>query len=157
MYESFFELKDMNVCDALSGRCYGRLSDVLVNKGTNEIFGIVSKRDLIFAPCRIFRKSEIVGIEAARVSVRGSGEKYVKEGHQYARQSVENDLLKKRAVSKEGLDMGKIQNVALDMEAGELAEFEIGLSMAEDLWKGRKMYRIRDKIIDFCRGCFVLD
>ena len=43
MYESFLRLKGRKVCGKDTKKYFGRLSDILVNKETNAIIGIISK------------------------------------------------------------------------------------------------------------------
>ncbi len=156
MYESFMRLNGKRVYGYDSGKCFGRLSDILVNKGTNDIIGIVSKNDALLYRHRFFPKGDIVKINEVNLYVKGFGEKFVKvvpcesDFH-----SVVNDMYKRRAVLSDGSEAGKIQNVNMDLELGVITGFEVGSSLAHDLLNGRKICRIRDKV-EICRGNVVL-
>lgn len=157
MYESFMRLKGKKVFEGKSGKYFGRLSDIIVNKGTNCIIGIVSKNDALLYRHRFFRKEDIVKTNEMNVYVKGLGERFVRvipcEGDF---SSVENDIYKRRAVLADGSEAGRIQNISLDMETGVITGFEVGSSsLVHDLINGRKICRIQDKI-EICRGNVVI-
>lgn len=156
MCESFGRLKGKKVCGRISGKYFGRLSDIIVNKGTNTIFGIVSKNDSLLYRRRLFLKSDIEGSDEVHVYVKGSGERLFKSSPQNDRfQSVENDIYRRKAVFSDGSEAGRIQNINLSLESGTIIGFEIGSSIAEDLLKGRKMCRTHNTI-EMCRGSILL-
>jgi len=156
MYESFMRLKGKKICSIDGEKYFGRLSDILVNKETNNIIGIVSKNDSLLYRYRFFPTEDIVYLDELKVYVRGRGEKFVRvipcEGEFH---SVENDIFKRRAVLPDGSDAGKIQNISIDFNLGAVTGFEVGSSLAQDLLNGRKICRIRDKI-EICRGNVVI-
>lgn len=138
MYESFLKLKGRKVANADTKKNFGRLSDILVNKSTNEIIGIISKNDTLLYRHRLFYMTDIVKIEEVTVFVKGYGEKFAKVIPIYGDYtSCENDIYKKRAVFQSGTEAGKIQNINFDFEAGMISEFEIGSSLMQDILNGR--------------------
>lgn len=156
MYESFGRLKGKKVCGKISGKYFGRLSDIIVNKGTNTIFGIVSKNDSLLYRHRLFLRSDIEGSDEVHVYVKGSGERLLKSSQKNSEhQSLENDIYRRKAVFSDGREAGRIQNINLSLESGTIIGFEIGTSIAQDLLTGRKMCRTRDTI-KTCRGSIVL-
>ncbi|MGM9551678.1 MAG: PRC-barrel domain-containing protein [Clostridia bacterium] len=156
MDESFCRLKGKKVCDEKIGKCYGRLSDILVNKGTNEILGIISTNDSFVYKNRLFNREDIISSDETSIYVKGFGEKFVKVIPIEDYQSCENDIYKRKAVLTDGRNVGKIQNMNFDLETGIMTEFEIGSSIAEDLLKGRKICRTRDTI-SFSDGKIILE
>lgn len=156
MYESFGRLKGKKVCGKNNGKYFGRLSDIIVNKGTNMIIGIVSKNDSLIYRHRLFLKDDIEGSDEVHIYVKGSGERLLKSSQKNNEfQSIENDIFRRKAVFSDGLEAGRIQNINLNLESGTIVGFEIGTSIAQDLLTGRKMCRTRDTIT-ICRGSIVL-
>lgn len=152
MYESFGRLKGKKVCGRNNGKYFGRLSDIIVNKGTNKIIGIVSKNDSLIYRRRLFLKSDIEGCDEVHVYVKGFGEKLSQSS---LFQSVENDIYRRKAILSDGREVGRIQNINLSLESGVIIGFEIGTSIAQDLLTGRKICRTRNTITT-CRGSIVL-
>lgn len=140
MDESFSALRGKKVCNKDTKKYFGRLSDILVNKGTNEIIGIVSKNEALIYPKRLFYIKEISGYDEVCVYVTGFGEKFAKVVPIFTDyKSCGNDIYKRRAVFKDGSEAGKIQNINLNLETGTITGFEIGFSLAQDLLTGRKL------------------
>lgn len=156
MDESFLKLKGKKVIGK-NGKYYGRLSDVLVKKGTSEITGIVSASDAIIYRHRFFPKRDIVKTDEVTVFVSGRGERLVKQRPFYEKYSgCGRDMLKRNAVFSDGRRAGVIQNINLDFETGSIIGFEIGSSLAHDLLNGRKISSPQDTI-DIENGSIVLE
>ncbi len=138
MYESFLRLKGRKVCGKDTKKYFGRLSDILVNKETNAIIGIISKNDSLIYRHRLFFLKDICSIDEVSVYVIGYGEKFMKVIPLFEDfKSCENDIRNKRAVYKNGHGAGFVKNVAFDFEAGKMSEFSIGSSLIQDLINGR--------------------
>lgn len=138
MYESFLKLKGKKVCGKDTNKYFGRLSDILVNKDTNEIIGIISKNDSLLYRHRLFYMKDICKWDEVSVYVKGYGEKFVKIIPIYTDfKSCENDIYKKRAIYSDGVRAGRIQNIKFNFEAGTIAAFEVGSSLVQDLLNGR--------------------
>ena len=78
MYESFLRLKGRKVCGKDTNKYFGRLSDILVNKDTNEILGIIAKNDSIIYKHRLFYMRDICRKDEVCIYVNGYGEKFIK-------------------------------------------------------------------------------
>ena len=155
MYESFCKLKGKKVCNK-DGKYFGRLSDILVKKGTSDIIGIVSQSDSLIFRHRLFLKKDILGSDEVAVFVNGRGERFVKNTKDGDHKSCENDIYKRKAVFGDGSEAGMIQNISFDLETGTIIGFEIGSSLAHDLLYGRKICRTQNTI-NICRGNVVVD
>lgn len=157
MDESFLTLKGRKVCGRDTNKYFGRLSDVLVNKDTNRIIGIISKNDSLIYRHRLFLLSEVTGCDDVCIYVRGFGERFVRVIPVFTDfSSCEDDIFKRKAVSTSGNIIGKIQNIHFDFEIGCIKGFETGFSLAQDLLNGRMFYPIQDTI-RFSQGRIVLD
>lgn len=155
MYESFLRLKGKRVVGK-NGKYYGRLSDVLVKKGTSELTGIVSASDALLYRRRFFPIQDIVKTDEVTVFVSGCGERLIKQRELYEKYSgCGRDMLKRNAVFTDGRKAGLIQNIGLDFETGTIIGFEIGSSLAHDLLNGRKISQPQDTI-DIKNGSIVL-
>jgi uncharacterized protein YrrD len=154
MYESFGRLKGKKVCGSTSGKYFGRLSDIIVNKGTNKIAGIVSEKDSFMFHKRFFKSSDIESVDNLHVYVSGDGEKFSNDAKY---QSVGNDIYRRNAVLSDGREAGKIQNINLNLESGTITGFEIGSSIADDLLEGRKICRTRNTIKTYCGNVILHD
>ena len=147
MDESFCALLGKKVCCKKTNKCFGRLSDILVSKGTNEIIGIVAKNDSLIYPRRFFYFEDICDKDSVNIFVSGFGEKFMKVVPIFAEfKSIEADMLKRKAVFPDGREAGKIQNINLNMETGTIEGFEIGISIIQDLLNGRKLCRTQNTI-----------
>ncbi len=155
MDESFLKLKGRKVLEKTHKKCFGRLSDILVNKDTNKIIGIVSKNDSLIYRHRFFGADSICGCDDINIIVSGFGEKFVKVVPVFADyKSCENDIFKRKAVFSDGTEAGKIQNINFDMELGSISGLEIGTSIVQDLLSGRmicpnmqNIHYLQDKIV----------
>ncbi len=157
MDESFVGLRGKKICGKDTDKYFGRLSDIIVNKDSNEIIGIISKNETPFYRHRFFPKSDISGMDETHIFVTGFGEKFAKVVPVYkAFLCCGDDIYKRRAIFKDGSDAGKVQNIKLDFETGVITGFEIGSSLAQDLLVGRKLCRTQDRI-DFYRGNIVVN
>lgn len=157
MCESFGRLMGKKVCGENDGRYFGRLSDVIVSKGTNRIIGIVAKSGAPFNRLRLILRNDITRCDETHIFVRGKGEKLAGNFRKNENvQSVGNDIYKRRAVFPDGRDAGKVQNVNFDLESGVIIGFEVGTSIADDLLTGRKTCRTRDTV-KMSRGRIVLE
>ncbi len=156
MDESFLRLKGKKICEEKTHKYFGRLSDILVKKGTNEILGIISKNDSLVYKYRLFNLVDIANTNATCIFVNGFGERFVKIIPREDFQSCENDIYKRKTILTDGTDAGIIQNINLDLKTGTLSGFEIGFSLAEDLLKGRKICRTRNTI-SFSKGKLILE
>lgn len=157
MDESFCALKGRKVCNKDTNKCFGRLSDILVNKGTNQIIGIISKNESFIYPRRLFYMSDLCGYDQVCVYVSGFGERFAKVVPIYTDfKSCGNDIYKKKAMFSDGSEAGKIQNIKFDLETGVITGFELGFSLAQDLLTGRKLCRTRDTIV-FNRDNIVIE
>lgn len=140
MDESFASLRGRKICNKDTNKCLGRLSDILVSKGTNEIIGIISKNEALIYPRRLFYLKEVTGYDEISIYVEGYGEKFAKVVPILTDfKSMENDIYKRKAIFTNGKEAGKIQNVNLSLETGIITGFEIGFSLAQDLLNGRKL------------------
>ncbi len=138
MYESFLKLRGKKVCGRETNKYFGRLSDILVNKDTNEIIGIISKNDSLLYRHRLFYMKDVSKIDEVSVYVNGFGEKFVKVIPIYSDyKSCENDIYKKKALYSDGTKMGMVQNINFNFETGKLVAFEVGASLMQDLLNGR--------------------
>lgn len=138
MDESFLKLKGRKVMEENSGKCLGRLSDILVNKDTNKVIGVVAKNESLIYRHRFFKKEEIVNYDKVNLTVSGFGEKFLKIVPVFSDyKSCENDIFKRRAVFSDGSVAGKVQNINFDTEIGEICGLEIGTSIIQDLFTGR--------------------
>ncbi len=157
MYESFLKLKGKKICEKDTKKYFGRLSDILVNKDTNEIIGIISKNDSFIYRHRLFYMKDIYKWDEVNVYVKGFGEKFVKIIPVYSDyKSCENDIYKKRAIYSDGSRAGRIQNINFDFEAGTIAAFEVGSSIVQDLLNGRLICPAQNTI-NYLQGDIVLD
>ena len=157
MYESFVVLKGKKVCEHETNKYFGRLSDIIVNKDSNKIIGIISKNEALLYRHRFFPVKDICGGDEVNVFVKGFGERFVKVIPVWGDFiCCGNDIYKRKAVYSDGSDAGKIQDINFDFEAGIITEFEVGFSLAQDLLVGRKLCRTQDKI-DFYRGNIVIN
>lgn len=155
MDESFLKLKGRKVLEKNSRKYFGRLSDILVNKDTNNIIGIVSKNDSLIYRHRFFTAENICGCEELNIIVSGFGEKFVKVVPVFADyKSCGNDIFKRKAVFSDGTEIGKIQDINFDMETGNISGLEIGTSIIQDLLSGRmicpnmqRIHYFQDKIV----------
>ena len=155
MNESFLQSKGKRVVGK-NGKYYGRLSDVLVKKGTSEITGIVSSSDALFYRRRFFPIEDVIKTDEVTVFVSGRGERLIKQREIYEKYcGCGRDMLKKNAVFPDGKKAGLIQNIGLDFETGTIIGFEIGSSLAHDLLNGRKISQPQDTI-DIENGSIVL-
>lgn len=147
MDESFCALLGKKVCGKESNKYFGRLSDILVSKGTNEIIGIISKNESLIYPKRLFFLQDICGRDEISVYVNGFGEKFTKIVPVCTDfKSMEFDIYKRKAIFPDGSEAGKIQNIKLDLNLGIITAFEIGFSLAQDLLTGRKLCPARNTI-----------
>ena len=138
MCESFLKLKGRKICGNDTKKYFGRLSDVLVNKDTNVIIGIIAKNDSLIYRHRLFYLKDICGIDEVNVYVNGYGEKFMKVIPLYEDfKSCENDIRRKRAVYRNGQGAGFVKNMTFDFEAGVMSGFSIGSSLIQDLISGR--------------------
>lgn len=138
MDESFLKLKGRKVSGKDTNKYFGRLSDILVNKDTNKIIGIISKNDSLIYRHRLFYIEDVCGMDEVNVFVTGFGEKFVKVVPTFMDfKSCENDIFKRKAIFSDGSEAGKIQNINFDFESGSMTEVEIGASIAQDLLEGR--------------------
>lgn len=157
MDESFASLRGRKVCNKDTNKYFGRLSDILVNEGTNEIIGIISKNETLIYPRRFFCIGEIMGYDEICIHVSGYGERFAKVVPVYTDfRSMGDDIYKRKAVLPDGSDAGKIQNINLNLEMGIITGFEIGFSLAQDLINGRKICPARNTI-HFNHGSIVLE
>ncbi len=155
MDESFLKLKGRKVLEKSTGKYFGRLSDILVNKDTNNIIGIVSRNDSLIYRHRFFTAENIYGYDEINLLVSGFGEKFMKVVPVFADyKSCENDIFKRKAVFSDGTEAGKIQNINFDMETGIISGLEIGTSIVQDLLSGRmicpsmqRIHYFQDKIV----------
>lgn len=157
MYGSFVKLKGRKIFEKKSKKYFGRLSDVIVNKDTNKIIGIVSKNDSPIYKYRYFKIGDVCGFDEVNVYVTGFGEKYMKVlPVNESFKSCENDIFKRKAVYPDGTGAGRVQNIKLSLEAGEIIGLEIGSTIIEDLLTGRKICPTKQKISYF-KDKIVLD
>lgn len=156
MDESFLKLKGRRVTENNTKKYFGRLSDILVNKDTSEIIGIISKNDSLIYRHRLFYIKDVVGRDELSIYVTGFGERFVKVVPIFTDyKSCGNDIYKRKAVLEDGSVIGKVQNMNFNLEAGILTEFEIGSSLAQDLLNGRIICPTQDSI-DFFQGNILL-
>lgn len=157
MYESFLRLKGRKIFEKHSEKYLGRLSDILVNKDTNNIIGIVSENDALLYRHRFFKSELISEWDNLRITVTGFGEKFVKIVPVFSDYtSCENDIFKRKAVFSDGSEAGKIQNINFDMETGVIGNLEVGTSIIQDLLSGRMICPNIQKI-EYCHDKIVLD
>lgn len=157
MYESFLKLKGRRVCGKDTQKYFVRLSDILVNKDTNQIIGIIARNDAIVYKHRLFYMRDVCERDEVCIYVKGYGEKFIKviplmEDFK----SCENDIYKKRALYKNGQGAGLIKNISFNFEAGVLSGFEVGSSLIQDLIKGRLICP-SSNTVNYLNGCIVLD
>ncbi len=157
MYESFLKLKGRKIFEKNSKKYLGRLSDILVNKDTSDVIGIVSENNSLIYRHRFFDVKSICDYDEVDITVKGFGEKFVKIVPVFADfKSCENDIFKRKAVFSDGTFAGKIQNINFDMETGNIYQFEIGTSVIQDLLSGR-MVCPSTQNIRYCRDKIILD
>lgn len=157
MYESFLKLKGRRVCGKNSKKYFGRLSDILVNKDTNEILGIISKNDSIIYKHRLFYMKDICNKDEVCIYVNGYGEKFLKVVPLYKDfKSCENDIYKKRAIYRDGKGAGYVKNITFNFETGVLSGFEVGSSLIQDLINGRLICP-SSNTVNYLNDCIVLD
>lgn len=157
MYESFVKLKGRRILGKDTKKYFGRLSDILVNKDTNEILGIVAKNDSIIYKHRLFYMRDICKKDEVCIYVNGYGEKFIKVAPLMVDfKSCENDIYKKRALYKNGQGAGFIKNISFNFEAGVLSGFEVGSSLIQDLIQGRLICP-SGNTVNYLNGCIVLD
>lgn len=157
MYESFLKLKGRKILEKNSKKCLGRLSDILVDKDTTAVIGIVSENNSLIYRHRFFDIKSICDYDEVDITVDGFGEKFVKIVPVFTDfKSCENDIFKRKAVFSDGSFAGKIQNINFDMEAGSISQLEIGTSLIQDLLSGRLVCPSTEKI-RYCRDEIVVD
>ena len=157
MYESFLKLKGRRVCGKDTQKYFGRLSDILVNKDTNQIIGIIARNDAIVYKHRLFYMRDVCKRDEVCIYVKGYGEKFIKVVPLMEDfKSCENDIYKKRALYKNGHGAGLIKNISFNFETGVLSGFEVGSSLIQDLIKGRLICP-SSNTVNYLNGCIVLD
>ena len=157
MYESFLKLKGRRVCGKDTQKYFGRLSDILVNKDTNQIIGIIARNDAIVYKHRLFYMRDVCKRDEVCIYVKGYGEKFIKVVPLMEDfKSCENDIYKKRALYKNGQWAVLIKNISFNFETGVLSGFEVGSSLIQDLIKGRLICP-SSNTVNYLNGCIVLD
>lgn len=157
MYESYLGLKGRRVCDKDTDKYFGRLSDILVNKDTNKIIGIISKNDSIIYKHRLFFLRDIVRADELCIYVKGYGEKFIKVVPLYEDfKSCENDIYKKRALYPSGRTAGVVRNITFNFEVGVMSGFEVGSSLIQDLINGRLVCP-SSNTVNYLSNCIVID
>lgn len=157
MYESFLKLKGRRVCGKDTDKYFGRLSDILVNKDTNQIIGIISKNEAIIYKHRLFYMRDICRTDEVSIYVNGYGEKFMKVIPLYGNfKSCENDIYKKRALYPDGHGAGFVRNITFNLEAGVMSGFEVGSSLIQDLINGRLICP-SGNTVNYLNDCIVLD
>lgn len=157
MYESFLKLKGKKICGKDTNKYFGRLSDILVDKDTNVIIGIISKNDSLIYKHRLFYMKDISKWDEVNIYVKGFGEKFVKVVPIYEDfKSCENDIYKKKAIYSDGSHAGMIQNISFNFEAGKLTGFEVGASLMQDLLNGRLICPAQNTV-NYLQDSIVLD
>lgn len=157
MDESFLKIKGKKICAMDSSKNFGRLSDILVSKGTNRIIALIAKNDALVYKYRMFDIIDVVNSDELNIFVKSSGERFVRVipiEEDYL--SCDEEIYKRKAVLPDGCRVGKIQDINIDLCSGQLTGFEIGNSLAQDLLNGRKLCRTRNTI-NFSKGNIVLE
>ena len=157
MYESYLGLKGRRVSSKDTDKYFGRLSDILVNKDTSEIIGIISKNESIIYKHRLFFMRDIVKTDELCIQVKGYGEKFIKVVPLYEDfKSCENDIFKKRALYPSGRTAGFVRDISFNFEAGVMSGFEVGSSLIQDLINGRLVCP-SGNTVNYLSNCIVID
>ncbi|MBR5535110.1 MAG: PRC-barrel domain-containing protein [Clostridia bacterium] len=157
MYESFLKWKGKKIYGKDTNKYYGRLSDILVNKDTSMIIGIISKNDSLIYKHRLFLIKDVIKWDEVCIYVKGYGEKFVKVVPLFENfKSCENDIYGKSAVYSDGTRAGRVRNIGFNFEAGELAAFEVGSSLVQDLLSGRLICPAQNTV-NYLQDCIVLE
>lgn len=157
MYESFLKLKGRRICGKDTKRYFGRLSDILVNKDTNRIIGIISRNDSIIYRHRLFYMKDICKTDELCIYVNGYGEKFMKVVPFYEDyKSCENDIYQKSALYPSGKRAGFVKNITFNFEAGVMSGFEVGASLIQDLINGRLICP-SGNTLNYLNDCIIVD
>jgi len=140
---SFSRLLNLPVIDKISGKKIGRLTDVYLTKGTNEIYAIVVTCGSIIYRNKIIKSSDVLYIagDAVYVNLKNHDKNISAETKSYLK-----DLVDKEAFNDKGNFLGKIKEGIFDVEAGYLEEIEIGRGFTDDLMRGRPRLKVNGNL-----------
>lgn len=132
------QVKGLRVINFADGKEIGRVGDLLIDAENGMLRGITIENRGIFKSMKYVSREHIV--QVGRDAVMISGMEKVEDYHQEEQNKLSwQNKLGKNVFSREGADIGTVQDILFDFPEGRVLGIEMSGGIWADLNIGRKM------------------